>query len=306
MSPQQFGNRSSLFLLKGIHSLFDSAAAKFSIKDYRLIGKSGTARTFSALAAEGAHQDWFEVLELLWDHAPSLAIERLSDYGVSVADQITPFSSGPVAPVIERAIRALGYVRASVYSKRERKMQIDAVRTNPPSVVVLLPLGRIPPSLDYSLGKILWGAASRRILAYTLPVDEGDKIMEAAVEAFGRPSRRDKLDPLVSSIVQDVWQIVPPKVQERLRGMIQGMTRIDFAEIKKASVGECVKAGFLFSGDLMSSLRDFLPSDMLSSIERDVPRDLLSGIIKESEDICRFIRFALSPEVREFMNDFVL
>ena len=305
MKAEAFTFKAPRFLLKGMIGLFDLRGSKFTTKDYRLIGKSGTSRAFSSVVAGDKLEPWCEALELLWENAPSLAVERLSDYGVNTGDQITPFSSGPVAPVIERAIRAFGYVRASVYSKRERKMQIDVVRTNPPSVIVLLPLGKIPPALDFQISRNLWAASGRRILAATLPVDEGEKILEAAVEAFGRHSRRDKIDPIVSSIVQDMWQIIPPRIQERLRGMIQGAPPATFAEIRRVVRAECIRAGFLFSGDLPGAVREFLPSDMLSSLEGDIPRDLLTGIVKDSPEICAFVRFAFSRPVLSFMDEFL-
>jgi hypothetical protein len=305
MKPEAFTSRAPHFLLKGMIGLFDLRGSKFTTKDYRLIGKSGTSRSFSSVVTGEKLEPLCEALELLWENAPSLAVERLSDYGVNTGDQITPFSSGPVAPVIERAIRAFGYVRASVYSKRERKMQIDVVRTNPPSVIVLLPLGKIPPGLDFQISRNLWAASGRRILAATLPVDEGEKILEATVEAFGRHSRRDKIDPIVSSIVQDMWQIIPPRIQERLRGMIQGAPPATFAEIRRVVRAECIRAGFLFSGDLPSAVREFLPSDMLSSLEGDIPRDLLTGIVRDSPEICAFVRFAFSRPVLSFMDEFL-
>ena len=300
-----FSHKSSSYLLQGIFSTFDSEKAGFDIKKYRLVGRSGTAGRFASIMESDEAAKWFEVLQLVWEHAPSLTVERLTDYGVNVGDQITPFSSGPVAPVIERAIRAFGYVRASVYSKREKKMQIDVVRANPPAVVVLLPPGRIPISFDFYMGKTMWGASAKRILATTLPAEEGEQIMEAAVEAFGRLTKRDKIDPIVSSIIQDMWQVIPPKVQDRLRGTIQAIEHVSFEDLRRISAGECIRAGFLFSGDMMSAVRQFLPSDMLSSIEKDIPRDLLSGVIKESEDMQQFIRFALSDKTMEFIDDFL-
>ena len=301
-----FSNKSASYLLRGILSTFDSEKAGFDIKKYQLIGKSGTAKNFTAIVESGEASHWFEVLQHLWDHAPSLTLERLTDYGVNMGDQITPFSSGPVAPVIERAIRAFGYIRASVYSKREKKMQIDVVRSNPPAVVVLLPPGRIPMSFDFYMGKTMWGATAKRILAYTLPADEGKQIMEASVEAFGRLTKKEKIDPVVSSIVQDMWQVIPPKIQDRLRGTIQTIEHSSFDELRSKTTAECIRAGFLFSGDMMSAVRQLLPSDMLSSIEKDIPMDLLSGVIKESEDMQRFIRFALSAKTLGFIDDYLV
>ncbi|MFH1434614.1 MAG: hypothetical protein ABIJ56_02745 [Pseudomonadota bacterium] len=304
--PGNFSHRSSSYLLRGIFSTFDSEKAGYDIRKYQLIGKSGTAKKFASLVESDESARWLEVLQHLWEHAPSLTVERLTDYGVNVGDQITPFSSGPVAPVIERAIRAFGYIRASVYSKREKKMQIDVVRANPPAVVVLLPPGRIPMSFDFYMGKTMWGATAKRILAYTLPADEGKQIMEASVEAFGRLTKKEKIDPIVISIVQDMWQVIPPKVQDRLRGTIQAIEHVSFEDIRRTTTAECIRAGFLFSGDMMSAVRQLLPSDMLSSIENDIPRDLLSGVIKESEDMQQFIRFALSDKTLEFIDDFLV
>jgi len=308
MNPQCFSNRSTLFLLRGIYSLFNSGEAKFSQTDYKLIGKEGTTKNFSNLVVndEERKEKFFEVLELLWDYFPSLSIERIQDYGVTVADQITPFSPGPVAPVIERAIRALGYIRAVFYCKRERKMELRAVRTNPPSVVILLPLGKIPASLDYFIGKVLWSVSSRRILACTLPVEEGEKILEAMTFAFGKHSRKEKMDPIVSSIVQDAWQIIPHRIQERLRGIVMGLEKTDFSILKKIGDMECIKTGFLFSGDIATAVREFLPGDLLSSIEGDIPLELLSRVVKESEEMQRFLRFALSFDVRKFMDEFLV
>lgn len=258
---------------------------------------------FKRLLRDEPRYRLLRILGIVWDAAARLFKESIGDYGMKTADQITPFSIGPVAPVLEKAIRSLGYVRMAVYYRRERRYELRVVRTTPPSVAVFLPLGRLPVSLEFYLARCFWAVNPRRILAYSLPHVDGQRMVEAVLEAFGSATGRGgKVGPEVSSMTQDLWRMVPARSQETLRSMLVDVDAIDFEGLQVATKRECTRAGILFSADLASGVRHVLPENVGSTPTGSFDRDVLAKAIRSSAEVQDLIRFFLSGEVLEFLD----
>jgi hypothetical protein len=262
-----------------------------------------TLESFKRLLGDAPRYDQLKILGLVWESAAPLFKETIGDYGMRTADQITPFSTGPVAPILEKAIRSLGYVRMAVYYRREKRYELHVVRTTPPSVAVSLPLGRLPLSLEFYLARCFWAVNPRRILAYSLPVRDGQMLVQAVQAAFGEArAPGEKVDSTVSGLTQDLWHLVPGKIQDRLRSLLEQPTTMDFASLQRMTKLECTFAGLLFSGDLASAVRHGLPEDLPVSHTGSVEEPVLSGAILEAPHVQDLICFALSADVLEFFE----
>jgi hypothetical protein len=262
-----------------------------------------TLEAFKRLLGDAPRYEQLGILGLVWDSAAPLFKETIGDYGMRTADQITPFSTGPVAPILEKAIRSLGYVRMAVYYRREKRYELHVVRTTPPSVAVSLPLGRLPLSLEFYLARCFWAVNPRRILAYSLGAGDGRKLVQAVQAAFGPTSGpREKVDSAVSALTQDLWHLVPEKVQGRLRRMLERSDPLDFVSLQRMTKLECTFAGLLFSGDLASAVRHGLPEDLTASHTGSVDQDVLSEAILKAPHVQDLICFALSADVLEFFE----
>ncbi len=262
-----------------------------------------TLESFKRLLGDAPRYDRLKILGLVWDSAAPLFKETIGDYGMRTADQITPFSTGPVAPILEKAIRSLGYVRMAVYYRREKRYELHVVRTTPPSVAVSLPLGRLPLSLEFYLARCFWAVNPRRILAYSLGARDGRRLVKAVRAAFGPAAGPgEKVDADVSSLTQDLWRIVPERVQEKLRSMLEHADPMDFATLQRMTKLECTFAGLLFSGDLASAVRHGLPEDLATSHTGSVEQPVLSEAILKAPHVQDLICFALSTDVLEFFD----
>jgi hypothetical protein len=252
------------------------------------------------------HDGWLDVLGIVWDSSPSLFKEKIGDYGLRTADQITPFSTGPVAPILEKAIRSLGYVRMAVYYRRERSYSVHVVRTTPPSIGVKLPMGRQPTSLEFYLGRCFWAVSPRRVLAFSLQPAEGEIALEAITHAFGPAElEQGKVSARVSSLTQDLWGMIPSSDQDRLREKLADRDPVKFDQLQDEVKGDCTRAGILFSGDLGSAVRHHLSSDVVESHAGRIDQEELSRVIR-AEPVARdCIRFALRDDVLDFLDDVI-
>jgi hypothetical protein len=191
----------------------------------------------------------------------------------------------------------------AVYYRREKRYEMQVIRTTPPSISVLLPLGRLPLSLEFYLARCFWAVSPRRILAYSLDASVGGKVAQAIVAAFGpAKEHHSKVDPEISTMTQDLWRVVPPRAQEKLRVLLDDTTQIDFEALQRATKQECSRAGLLFSGDLASALRHELPDDIETSHTSSIPRKVLSQALRDHGGAQDLIRFALGGRVLGFLD----
>ncbi len=263
-----------------------------------------TLLSFAKLVGTTGLEGWLDVLGIVWDAAPSLFKERIGDYGLRTADQITPFSTGPVAPILEKAIRSLGYVRMGVYTRREKGYAVHVVRTTPPSIGVKVPMGRLPTSLEFYLGRCFWAVGPRRVLAFSLQREQGERTVAALLASFG-PSAKGKarMDPPVASLAQDLWSMIPAGVQDQLRAALRDRDAIQFSLLQQEVKGQCTRAGILFSADLGSAVRHHIPTDVPQSASGHVDEEDLSRAIRNTPAVRDCMRFALSEGVLDFFDD---
>jgi hypothetical protein len=263
-----------------------------------------TRETFTSLVGSTAHESWLEALGILWDAAPTLFKERIADYDLRTADQITPFSTGPVAPILEKAIRSLGYVRMGVYTRRGRGYAVHVIRTTPPSIGVKLPMGRLPTSLEFYLGRCFWAVGPPRVLAFSLPLDTGRATLDAMLAAFGSPDlEQGRMDGEASRLTQDMWSMVPAAAQNKLRHLLDQREAVPFDELQSEVKRQCTRAGVLFSADLGSAVFHHLPEDASVSPAGRLSEQDLSDHIRATPTIRDAVRFALSEEVLDFLDD---
>ena len=287
-------------LLGSLSSLTSDDPALFRHARPTFRDPRATAETFRALLADQAREPVMEVLGMITDAAHHLFKERIGDYGMRIPDQITPFSTGPVAPILEKATRSLGYQSMAVYYRRDQRYEVNVVRKTPPSITVMVPLGKLPSSLEFYMGRGFWAVNPRRLLAFSLPAEEGARLATAMVQAFGRSRQSARLEAGVSAIVQELWKL-PAKVQDKARILLAGTTSIDFADLSKEVKAECSRAGILFSGDLGAAVLHDLPAVRPDARGR-IDGAGLAEAVRGSRAAQDTIRFALRPDVLAFMD----
>ncbi|MBW2260633.1 MAG: hypothetical protein JRG91_01565 [Deltaproteobacteria bacterium] len=290
-------------MLRSLLSLCDEDPRAYRPRRPAFKDSRSTLDAFKRLLGDAPRYEHLKILGLVWDSAARLFKETIGDYGMRTADQISPFSTGPVAPILEKAIRSLGYVRMAVYYRREKRYELHVVRTTPPSVAVSLPLGRLPLSLEFYLARCFWAVNPRRILACSLGVQDGQRLLQAVQAAFG-PARApgEKVDATVSALTQDLWHLVPEKIQGKLRSLHERVDPMDFATLQRMSKLECTFAGLLFSGDLASAVRHGLPEDLPTSHTGSVEPSVLSEAILRAPHVQDLICFGLSADVLDFFD----
>ncbi|AKT36678.1 uncharacterized protein CMC5_007980 [Chondromyces crocatus] len=217
-----------------------------------------------------------EVLAFVWD--TGLFRRDPGQFGITGLERIQPGPATVLGDVYGMIAERLGGIRTPLFLQRagtqagERNSGLNAqvLPLVPPAVLMQGDIREETAELRYLLGLSLAGAMPEHVLVCSLPSAELDLVLAAVKAAFGPldTSVGSRRDPAVTQLEQNLWQLVPPRVERRLRELCVQPTPIE-AEAALWSSGLAMRrAGLYATGDLAIAVQSTV--DALG-ISRDIP-----------------------------------
>ncbi|MDC0741148.1 tetratricopeptide repeat protein [Polyangium mundeleinium] len=185
-----------------------------------------------------------------------------SHYGLTGALRVQPGAPTVLGDVWGSVTRVFGAARTPLFHRRApagapsqaAALGVQVALLAPPAVVLSGEIREETPELRYLLGASIAGAMPEHVLV-RLPEEHLLTLIEALRAAFGPVGPTGGTDPGVARLGQDLWQIVPPRGDRRLREIFAQPDGITYEAAMESARRAARRAGLFASGDLPTALR---------------------------------------------------
>ncbi|MRG97672.1 hypothetical protein [Polyangium spumosum] len=190
-----------------------------------------------------------------------------SHYGLTGALRVQPGAPTVLGEVWGGITRVFGAARTPLFHRRpaagpsassppnqSSALNVQVALLAPPAVVLAGEAREETPELRYLLGAAIAGAMPEHVLV-RLPEEHLRTLIEALRAAFGPVGPTGGTDPGVARLGQDLWQIVPPRGDRRLREIFAQPDGVTYPSALDSARRAARRAGLFASGDLPTALR---------------------------------------------------
>lgn len=230
-----------------------------------------------------------------------------SHYGLSGAIRVQPGAGSSLGEAYGSVIRIFGATRTPLYHRRLAPTQggigaplsMQIALLNPPSMIIVGDVVKDVAQLHYLLGTGIAGTMPEHILARGLPEEHFRTLVAALQAAFGPVNTNAKTDPAVARLGQDLWQVVNPRADRRLREIFAAGNSTSHEMPIDAARRAARRAGLFACGDLPTTLRMVMAEQ---GISLDVPLTAREGLALACEkhaEIAELVRLATRSEYAE-------
>ncbi|MDC3956192.1 hypothetical protein [Polyangium jinanense] len=206
-----------------------------------------------------------------------------SHYGLTGALRVQPGAPTVLGDVWGSVTRVFGAARPPLFHRRapagapnQAALNVQVALLAPPAVVLTGEIREETPELRYLLGASIAGAMPEHVLV-RLPEEHLRTLIEALRAAFGPVGPTGGTDPGVARLGQDLWQIVPPRGDRRLREIFAQPDGITYEAAIESARRAARRAGFFASGDLPTALR-LVVAEL--KLELDMPLTAEGGLAR--------------------------
>lgn len=230
-----------------------------------------------------------------------------SHYGLSGAIRVQPGTSTSLGEAYGNVIRVFGATRTPLYHRRLAPTQggIGAPLTmqiallTPPSMIIVGDVLKDLAEVHYLLGTGIASTMPEFVLARGLPEELFRTLVAALQAAFGPVNATAKTDPAVARLGQDLWQVVNPRADRRLREIFaSGDTTSHEMPLDAARRG-ARRAGLFASGDLPTTLRMIIAEQGISLEQPLTSPNGLAHACEKHPEIAEIVRLATRSEYAE-------
>jgi hypothetical protein len=197
-----------------------------------------------------------EALAIVWD--TGLFRRDAGQYGLTGLERVQPGPTTILGEVYGIVADHLGFLRTAIFHQRTRgALEAQVAPLLPPAVVVRGEVRDDAIEVSYLLGAHLAGTMPEHVLVSSMPEDELRTLLAAVVAAFGplhaTPDTRG--NPAVVRLEQNLWQLIPPRGERRLREICSDTERMSWELANRTTRRAMRRAGLYASGDLGHAVR---------------------------------------------------
>jgi hypothetical protein len=203
-----------------------------------------------------------EVLSLVWECG--MFRRDLASYGLTAADRVPHGTPSVVAETYAVVAGHLGTPRPLFHRRGAEPFGASVLLFAQPAILVSGDATERSPELTYTLACAHASSQPLLLLAASLPDATLRRLFEAVIAAFGPvaprggdtppPSSSGSFRTDVAKIGAELWQLVTPRVDRRLREICEAGA-FDLSAARAAARRAMRRAGLFASGDLATAIR---------------------------------------------------
>ncbi|WP_437967281.1 hypothetical protein WMF04_48350 [Sorangium sp. So ce260] len=246
-----------------------------------------------------------EALALVWE--TGLYRRDASQSGLVASERVQPTSPTLLGELYGVVAGHLGLLRTALFHQRApspapSSPEGQVVRVNPPAVLLRGEIREDTPELRYLLGAHLAGAMPDYVLVNTSAEDELRTLLSAIVAAFGpleATAHSTRGNPAVVRLEQNLWQLIPPRAERRLREICDSASKMTYEAAVKTTRIAMRRAGLFAAGNLATAVRATLKE---RGLELEVPLSRPEGLAAACAahpEIADLVRLATRMEYAE-------
>jgi hypothetical protein len=254
-----------------------------------------TALLFRPVAESPVH----EALALVLD--TGLYRRDVGQYQLTGVARVQPTGGSVLGEVYGVIARYLGQSRTALFYQRASSADpsFKIALLSPPAVVMNGEVKDETPELRYLLGAALAGAMPEHALVNALGEEALRTLIDALHAAFGPVAHLPRGNAAVARLGQNLWQLVPPRADRRLRELCADLSAITYDAAISVTRQAMRRAGLFASGSLGTALA------MLGQ-EVDLPLSTFAsapdGLARASAahpEVADLVRLAIRMELAE-------
>ncbi|XXY44123.1 hypothetical protein WME91_29360 [Sorangium sp. So ce269] len=246
-----------------------------------------------------------EALAIVWE--TGLYRRDASQSGLVASERVQPTSPTLLGEVYGVVAGHLGLLRTALFHQRApspapSSPEAQVVRVNPPAVQLRGEVREDTPELRYLIGAQLAGAMPDHVLANTSTEDELRTLLSAVVAAFGpleATAHSTRGNPAVVRLEQNLWQLIPPRAERRLREICDSANKMTYEGAMKTTRTAMRRAGLFAAGSIATAVRATIKE---RGLELAVPLsepDGLAAACAAHPEIADLVRLATRMEYAE-------
>ncbi len=229
----------------------------------------------------------------------------MGQYQLTGVARVQPTGGSALGEVYGLIARYLGQSRTALFYQRgaaaEPTPSFKIALLSPPAVVLTGEVKDETPELRYLLGAALAGAMPEHALVNALGEEGLRTLIDALHAAFGPVANLPRGNAAVARLGQNLWQLVPPRADRRLRELCADLSAITYEAAVSGTRQAMRRAGLFASGSLGTALA-------MATQELDLPFPLqaymsahegLARACTASPEVADLVRLAIRTELAE-------
>ncbi len=221
----------------------------------------------------------------------------VAHYQLTGVARVQPGTTTVLGDVFGTVSRFLGQARTALFHQRTTAAPSAQIALlAPPAIVLAGDIREESPELRYLLGASLTGAMAEHALVNALSEETLRTLIDALLAAFGPVANLPRGEAAVAKLGQNLWQLVPPRADRRLREICAAPISYDAALTGTRQVMR--RAGLFAAGGLAIALPLVAFELGLPPEPEDSPQ-WLSHLCQATPAVADLVRLAIRTEFAE-------
>jgi len=221
----------------------------------------------------------------------------VAHYQLTGVVRVQPGATTVLGDVFGTVSRFLGQARTALFHQRTTSAPSAQIALlSPPAIVLAGDIREESPELRYLLGASLTGAMAEHALVNALSEETLRTLVDALLAAFGPVANLPRGEAAVAKLGQNLWQLVPPRADRRLREICAAPISYDGALEGTRQVMR--RAGLFAAGGLAVALPLVAFELGLPPEPEDSPH-WLSNLCAATPAVADLVRLAIRTEFAE-------
>ena len=221
----------------------------------------------------------------------------VTQYQLTGVARVQPGATTVLGDMFGTVSRFLGQARTALFHQRSTAAPSTQIALlSPPAIVFAGDVREETPDLLYLLGASLTGAMAEHALVNALNEDALRTLIDALLAAFGPVANLPRGNAAVARLGQNLWQLVPPRADRRLRELCGAP--ISFDSAVSGTRQAMRRAGLFAAGGLAVALPLVAFELGLPPEPEDSPH-WLSNLCEAYPPIADLVRLAIRAEFAE-------
>jgi hypothetical protein len=179
----------------------------------------------------------------------------VGQYQLTGVARVQPGAATPLGEAFGAISRFLGQGRTALFHQRGPGAPATKVALlSPPAIVLMGDIREETPELRYLLGASLAGAMPEHALVNALTEEALRTLIDALHAAFGPVANLPKGNAAVARLGQNLWQLVSPRADRRLRELCAKTESISYESAIGGTRQAMRRAGLFATGNLSTAL----------------------------------------------------
>ena len=260
-----------------------------------------TALLFRGLSDTPVH----EALSIVLD--TGLYRRDVGQYQLTGVSRVQPGGGTPLADAYGQTAKYMGQARTALFHQRPHSpppshpqaLSVTVALLSPPAVVLVGEFREDTPQLRYLIGWGLAGAMPEHALVCALGEDALGTLLAAIESAFGPLGELPKNNAEVARLAQNLWQLVPPRADRRLRELCRDPTAMQVETALESTRQAMRRAGLVACGSLATAVAQVAGELRTSLDSYRHERDGLARLCSDQPIVADLVRLAVSTELAD-------